>query len=76
MTIRLPPEKISKVLSLANSLLTSKSHTVYDLASFIGVLVSSFPGVKYGPLHYRALELDKCAALRHNKGCYNGFVTL
>ena len=40
-------------------LLPNKLYTICRVASLIGSLVSSFPGVEFGPLHYRALEADK-----------------
>ena len=49
---------------------------IWELASFIGLLVSSFPGVLYGPLFYRHLEIDKTTALRQNKGNYNAHMRL
>lgn len=33
------------------------------LARLIGLFVSSFSAVKYGPLFYRSLEIDKIKAL-------------
>ena len=33
--------------------------SISDVASLIGTLVSTFPGVDYGPLHSRTLEQDK-----------------
>ena len=42
----------------------------------IGILVSSFPGVAYGPLYYRALESAKCAGLRTSEGNYSFKISL
>ena len=36
----------------------------------------SFPGVQYGPLHYRALEILKTEALTPNKGNFDAMVTI
>ena len=47
---------------------------MWELASVIGLLVSSFSGVLYGPLYYRHLEIDKTTALRQNKGNYSAHV--
>ena len=33
----------------------------------LGLILSSFPGVAYGPLHYHYLERDKTAALTNSK---------
>ncbi len=41
--------------------------TVRELSQLIGSLVSSFPGVQYGPLHYRSLEALKLKCLRTAK---------
>jgi len=49
---------------------------IQELVSFIGLLVSSFPGVLYGPLFYRQLEIDKTTALRQNYGNYNAQMSL
>ena len=38
------------------------------MARVIGKIVSSFPGVMYGPLYYRELENDKSPAEKTNKG--------
>ena len=47
-----------------------------NVAEVIGLLVSSFPGVEYGPLHYRALENDKTIALRDHNGSFAASIIL
>ena len=42
----------------------------------IGKVVSSFPGVMYGPLYYRELESDKSLAAKTNKGNFNASMTI
>lgn len=76
MTIKLTPEKIIKILSLTKQFHRKNSFTIFDVASLIGVLVASFPAVKYGPLHYRNLEIEKCSALTLNKGRYKAPLSL
>ena len=68
MTIRLPPRKANYVKEACRSLLSKESNTVRELAHVIGLLISSLPGVQYGDIHYRKLELNKTAELRDNKG--------
>ena len=46
------------------------------MAEVIGLIVSSFPGVEHGSLHYRSLKGDKSNALRENKGNFRSFMTL
>ena len=41
-----------------------------------GTLVSSFPGVEFGPLHYRHIETDKELNLNLNKGNFDSHMTL
>lgn len=50
--------------------------SIQELAEVIGPLVSSFPGVLYGPLFYRQSEHDKTMALRQNKGNYQACIKL
>ena len=65
MTVRLTSEKaLALKLDCQNFLKISPGNIVIrELAQIIGKLVSSFPGVLYGPLYYRHLERDKTAAL-------------
>ena len=44
--------------------LNYKNPTIREVAKVLGLIVSSFPGVAYGPLLYRHLEQDKTAALK------------
>jgi len=46
------------------------------LAEVIGLIISSFSGVEYGPLHYRNLEWDKTRALKECKGNFSGTLSL
>ena len=64
MTIRLTPEKAVGLKTTCHALLTNPSPTIRELARVVGKIVSSFPGVMYGPLHYRMLERDKILALQ------------
>ena len=64
MTIRLTPEKAAGYKTACQALLTNPSPTTRKLARVVGKIVSSFPGVMYGPLYYRFLERDKILALQ------------
>ena len=46
------------------------------VARLIGKLVSSFPGVAYGPLFYRDLEMAKNEALKLKRGNYDSTMVL
>ena len=76
MTVSLTPEKINRINDKCFELLSEVNMTIHDLAEVIGLLVSSFPGVLYGPLFYRHLENDKTTVLRESKGNYSAYMTL
>merc|ERR1712030_224722 len=71
MVISLPPRKIDNIHDLCADMLAKTSIQIRVLAKFIGILVSSLPGVKYGELYYRFLERDRNFALRVSKGNYD-----
>ena len=47
--------------------------TTRDVAQAPGYMVSSFPGVMFGPLYFRQLERDQTEALQCNKGVFYAF---
>lgn len=64
MTIRLTSDKVEKLTSLIQNILTSASKVkIRSVAQVIGHMVASFPAVKYGPLYYRMLGGDKTTAV-------------
>ena len=66
MTVRMTLEKAKRVKQLCQEMRDREIITIQLLAELIGKLCSSFPGVEFGPLHYRELESLKCAGLRWN----------
>ena len=52
-------------------LLDNQSPTIRIVAEVISLMVASFPGVMYGPLYYRQLEIEKVAALKQSKGSFD-----
>ena len=71
MTVCLPTEKIFRIKERCCRLVCSATMSIQELAEVIGLLVSSFPGVLYGPLFYRLLEHDKTMALRPKNVTYH-----
>jgi len=49
---------------------------IFEVAKVIAILVSNLPGAELGPLHYRALELDKTRALATSAGNYGASLHL
>jgi len=67
MTVSLTQDKIAKIKRLLSCFLgNSFCVKIRDVAKVIGHLISSLPGVKYGALYYRNLEMNKVAALKLN----------
>ena len=59
MTVKLIHARIEKVVKACEKLLNDSHPTILNLAEVIGLVVSSFPGVEYGPLYYRSLTWKK-----------------
>ena len=76
MTIKLTDEKKTKLINHCITILGSPKITIRELAQILGKISSSFPGVKYGRLHYRGLERQKTAALRQHRGNFNAQIYL
>ena len=52
-----------------------RAHTfIQKLTELIGKLCADFSCVALGPLHYRALEVLKCAGLKLHMGNFDGIV--
>jgi hypothetical protein len=63
----LPVDKIDNTIQECKVLLKKQEATIREVAKVIGILVSVFPAVEYGPLHYRNLELQKIDQLKNCK---------
>ena len=60
MIVRLTEDKIRKIKEVLLSVVhNSHSVKIRDIARIIGYPISSFPGMKFGALYYRYLEMDK-----------------
>ena len=68
MTVSPTQEKIQKTTGACRNLMNMINPPIFEVAKVIGILVSNFPGVELGPLHYRTLEHDKTSALAANAG--------
>jgi len=76
MLVRPTLEKAQKLKTTCEKLLTKPEVTVEELAEAIGIIVSNFPGVEFGPLFYRGLERDKNCALKQSKGNFSSKLQL
>ena len=76
MTVRLTMEKKQKIKNTCTALQERSKYITREIASVIGLLISSFPAVMYGPLYYRQLEQEKPHAIKDNNGNYEAFMSL
>ena len=58
MTVSPTGEKILKTVEACKRLQNMTKPLISEVAEVIGLIVSNFPGVQFGPLHYRFLERD------------------
>ena len=76
MTVALNGEQAVKVKAACQQLLQEKAITIQEVAKVLRLLTSSLPGVLYGPLHYRSLEMDKTQALKSHQGNFDSIMAL
>ena len=74
--IQLISEKATSLQNVCTALLQNSSPSIRKVASVIGKIVASFPGVIHGALYYRYLEKDKSQALIRTKGNFDDFMSL
>ena len=71
MTVSISADKHQKLKLAAQRILDSQSPTIREVAQLIGMMVSCFPGVEYGELFYRQLEIEKLRLLKLTTGILN-----
>ena len=76
MRITLTGEKRNKIEALCKKLVSQNEHTIRFVCKVIGNLIASFPAVKFGPLHYRNLDMCKNLFLKINKGEFSAKMIL
>ena len=76
MTVTLTSDKKTAIFELCTVLLSEKLPSIRTVAKLLGKMVSSFPAVRYGKLHYRNLERCKILALKQKKGNFDAKTTL
>ena len=76
MIVYLPTEKVSTIVNECRKLASKDHATIRQVARVLGLMVSSFSAVEYGPLYYRNLELAKIQALKFNTGNYDAIMPI
>lgn len=76
MLIKLPEDKTKVIIDASIKLLKNVNLSIRNVASYIGLIVSTFPAVLYGPVYYRCLEKEKIIALSKVKGNFDAPMSL
>ena len=74
MTVTISKDKMVAMTNKIKKLMATTFPTTRQLASVIGSVISLFPAVPLGKLHYRALEKDKTVALKKTSGNFDKIV--
>ena len=64
MTVSLTPEKAEKLKRAVTRLLSCNRPLIREVAQLIGLIISTFPGVMYGPLYFHITEEEKTQTLK------------
>ena len=70
MTIETNAEKAAHILLKIRKFLQNLSPNIRKLASIVGSVISIFPAMPLGKLHYQALKKEKISLLKENYGNY------
>lgn len=76
MKITLTADKCSSLKNQISKFLQSNQITILALSQIVGKLVASFPGVRFGRLFYRQLDIEKTRALKFNHGNFDSTMDL
>ena len=76
MKVYLPKEKVDRMTSLCLAMLKMDKVTIMSVSRLVGTMVAYLPAMKFGKLHYRALERDKIVGLRKHHGNFNSQISL
>ena len=76
MIVYLTDEKKQTILHECSLLRNKARAKIREVARVVGLIVSSFSAVQFGPLHYRDLEKQKILALKCSRGDFNGIMQI
>lgn len=76
MTVALTKERALSIKEKCQDILNHHQVTIREFAQLFGKLVSSEPGVRYAPLNYKSLEIEKDKHLKINCGNFEAKITI
>ena len=74
MTVTSPLGKVNLIVQECLSLYHKSDEVICKVARVLGLIVSTFSAVQYGPLRYREIEKEKIHALQLSKGDFNAIM--
>ena len=76
MTVTLSDRKANDIQLHCINMIKTVTMSIRDFSKLVGKLVAADPGVKYAPLHYKPLELQRDLELKKNRGNFDKTMTL
>ena len=76
MRVSISEHKANKIKALCLNLIETKTPSIREVAKVVGSLVACFPGVLYGPLYYRRIDIEKNLALKEHRGNFDKRMSL
>ena len=76
MTVSIRRKKGEDIKLHCLRVLKNPNLSIRDFSKLTGKLVATEPGVKYAPLHYKPLEMQRDNELKNNKGHFDAVITL
>ena len=76
MTVTLSDRKANDIQLHCINMIKTVTMSIRDFSKLVGKLVAAEPGVKYTPLHYKPLELQRDLELKKNRGNFDKTMTL
>ena len=67
MIVKLPKRKVQEIVHACSLLFNKNESSIRKVARVLGLMVSTFSAVQYGPLFYRNIEKEKIMALKKSK---------
>ena len=76
MLVNVNTNKIDKLKEQAVLVLGTSEPTIRDVAVLLGLMVSCLPGMEYGDIYYRRLDIVKTEALKENRGNFDSVMSI
>ena len=76
MIVYLPDDKKHLIILACSELSRGSVAKICEVARVVGLMVSTFSAVEYGPLYYRELEKEKKVALKQNQGNFEAYMKI